>query len=311
MKKRLFPSFILIFAFFMLVILVVILFVVRNTTTSTGNGLDETGGVVEFPAMETSFANPVSKPTISPHRELESLIFWGEKLYSLHEIEEYPVYSADEHMLYGVIEESTSRYEEPTTNLMTNDDILVGNKVYQFVNEMYSDALSVDVEGKTWIYIPYVATPEAQKIYFFQNEQDLIYLVIKSMEEYGYYQTDKENHSLLQFSSIPDEFKFLGVFEKTLDASLLRCSISQIWYCEEPCRLLVLNQEQMDNPVPINKLTYIDRLRSQISPEYAWVTSQAHYVGYLDNYGVNAELYSADDISNGYGDFIQEIINIC
>lgn len=132
----------------MLVILVVILFVVRNTTTSTGNGLDEIGGVVEFPAMETSFANPVSKPTISPHRELESLIFWGEKLYSLHEIEEYPVYSADEHMLYGVIEESTSRYEEPTTNLMTNDDILVGNKVYQFVNEMYSDALSVDVEGK-------------------------------------------------------------------------------------------------------------------------------------------------------------------
>lgn len=313
MKKKISNTFILTLSIIALIMIGVLIFAAvagRNTSLSKNQALSDLDPVDESPVIDMDSSNPVDVYTEEPARELESMIFWSNKLYSLSQIDEHSVYSDEHHELYGVIEESVSRYEKPAEELTTNDDILVGCEVYHFINEIYNDALSVNVENEIWIYSPYVDVPDDQKVYSFNDEQELLDLVIKTMEEYGYSQVDNESYPLLRFDSLPEEFIEFGVFEKRLGESSQSCSIAQVWYCVRPYRLLVLNQEQMDNPVPINKLIYIDRLRSQISPEYAWVVSQAHFTGYLDNCSINAELYSSDDVSDGYGNFIQNIISV-
>lgn len=93
----------------------------------------------------------------STPRELESMIYYNDTLYSLTQVEKHPVFDENRHELYGVIEESVNRYERPVKSLTANDELLVGKELYHFVNELYSDALSVCVDDETWIYAPHTA----------------------------------------------------------------------------------------------------------------------------------------------------------
>ncbi len=242
----------------------------------------------------------------SAPRELESMIYYNGTLYSLKLVEYNSGLPEEPHALYGVIEESVSRYEKPTRNLTTNDEILAGKEVYQFRNEIYSDALLVYVYKERWIYAPYEEVPEELKTYSFRDEQELIDFAIKRMEEEGYRLSENDGSDLVQFHALPEEFKRIdGVFEKALDYSSSP-RYAQMWYCGQPYRLLVLTQEKEEAIayVPFGSVTYIDRTRSQLSPEYAWVVTQAHYTGHRDGLALTAELYTSDNIETEFGDKI-------
>jgi len=239
-------------------------------------------------------------------RELESMINYNGTLYSLKQVEYNSGLPEEAHALYGAIEESVSRYEKPARNLTTNDALLEGKEVYQYKNERYSDALLVYVDKEKWIYAPYEEVPEELKRYAFRNEQELVYFAIERLEEEGYRLSANDGSDLIQFNALPEEFKKIDVvYEKALDYSPSPRYV-QMWYCEEPYRLLVLTQEEEEaiSYVPFGSVNYIDRTRSLLSPEFAWVARQAHYRGYRDGLALTAELYAADKFEAGYGDKI-------
>lgn len=307
MKKRVLPILFVIFALLGIAILCIVSFSSRSSApdlTPAPSEPEQASSVIV-----TGSPDPVSEPTEAPGRPLQSLIFVNGKLYSMVEIDTRPFFDQTEYKLYGVIEKSVSRYEEPTAELTTNDEVLVGCEVHEHISEKYSDALAVYTDDADWIFTEYSPVPEEQKTYSFNNGQELVDLVVSSMERRGYTQIDGDKYELFQFASIPEECNnFIGVFEHIMEAPD-RYRVVQLWYGTDPYQLLVLSQEHMDIIAPAyDNMTYFDRTRSQLSPEYAWVTSQARFVGASDYYYLVADLFSSDDISDGYGDFIADII---
>lgn len=241
-------------------------------------------------------------------RELESMINYNGTLYSLKQVAYNSGLPEEPHALYGMIEESVSRYEKPAQNLTTNDALLEGKEVYQYKNERYSDALLVYVDKEKWIYAPYEEVSEELKRYTFRDEQALVDFAIERLEEKGYRLSANDGGDLIRFTALPEEFKRIdGVYEKSLDYSPSP-RYAQVWYCAQPYRLLVLTQEEEEGItyVPFGSVNYIDRTRSLLSPEYAWVARQAHYIGHRDGLALNADIYAADYITAEYGDRILE-----
>lgn len=300
MKKRLLP--IVLVVFLLLVLAAGGIFLLAARDAASEPELDSS-------VIVTGIPEPVAEPAETVQRPLESLIFVEGKLYSLVEYDRRPWFDETEYKLYGVLGDSVSRYEEPTAELTTNDEVLVGCEVHEHISEKYSDALAVYTDDADWIFTEYSPVPEEEKTYSFENGQELAELAMRSIEERGYTQIDAEKYELFQFAAIPEECNnFIGVFEHIMEAPD-RYRVVQLWYGEDPYQLLVLCQEHMPGiPLDENYLRYYDRTRSQLSPEYAWVVSQAEFIGHAGNHRLEAELYSAEDISGGYGDFIFDVV---
>lgn len=309
MKKRVLPILIVIFALLVLAAVCIILFSSQKAVPDLSPAPSELEPATESSVIITGSPDPVSEPTETPARPLQSLIFINGRLYSLSDIDIPFPFDQKEHKLFGVLEKSVSRYEEPTEELTTNDEALVGCEVRDHIGEEYPEQLAIRVDKLDWIYTPYEPVPEEEKTYSFESSEELVTLAVSSMEKMGYTQIDGEKYELFQFAAIPEECSnFIGVFEHVMEAPD-RYRVVQLWYGTDPYRLLVLSQEHMDTPTPErNHLAYFDRTRSQLSPDYAWVTSQARFEGASESFYLIAELYSSEDISGGYGDFIIDIV---
>ena len=308
MKKRVLPILFVIFALLVIAAICIIWFPSHGNAPDLTNTPSEPEQDLESSVIVTGSPEPAIEPTETQARPLESLIFVNGRLYSMVEIDTRPFFDQTEYKLYGVIENSVSRYEEPTAELMTNDEMLVGCEVHEHISEKYVEALAVYVGDDDWVYAPYEPVPEEEKIYSFEIGEELAALAVSSMEKMGYTQIDGEKYELFQFAAIPEDCNnFIGVFEHVMEAPD-RYRVVQLWYGTAPYRLLVLSQEHVDIFSPLSgNISYFDRTRSQLSPEYAWVTSQAHFTGDSGYYHIVADLFSSDDISDGYGDFISGI----
>lgn len=308
MKKRL-PIIFVFFALLVIAAICIILFLSRSTTldmTPAPSGLEQD---LEATVIVTGSLDPVVEPTKVTAHPLQSLIFVNDKLYSLVEITPRPFFDQTEYALYGVLEKSVSRYEEPTEELTTNDEVLVGCEVHEHISEKYVEALAVYVYDADWIYTPYEPVPEEEKTYSFESGENLAALAVSSMEKMGYTQIGSDKYELFEFTAIPEACNnFIGVFEQIMEAPS-RYRVVQLWYGTDPYCLLAMSQEHTDIfSTPYGNMTYIDRSRSQLSPEYAWVISQAHFTGESGYYYLAADLFSSDDISDGYGDFIADVV---
>lgn len=309
MKKRL-PILLMIFALLVIAAICIIWFTSRSTTPDMTPAPSGSEQDLETPDVVTGYLDPGIEPTEAQMRPLQSLIFINDKLYSLVEITPRPFFDQTEYALYGVLEKSVSRYEEPTDELTTNDEVLVGCEVHEHISEKYVEALAVYVDDADWIYAPYEPVPEEEKTYSFESGENLAALAVSSMEKMGYTQIGSDKYELFEFTAIPEDCNnFIGVFEQIMEAPG-RYRVVQLWYGTDPYRLLVLSQEHVEvfSPLPYGNLSYIDRTRLPLSPEYAWVISQAHFTGESGYYYLVADLFLSDDISDGYGDFIADVV---
>lgn len=263
--------------------------------------------VQEAPAIAPDAPEEAAGPVETPAHPLQSLIFVNGRLYSLVEITSRPFFDQTEYALCGVLKSSVSRYEEPTEELTTNDEVLVGCEVHE--SSEATDALAVYLDDKDWIYTPYEPVPEEEKTYSFESGEELAALAVSSMEKLGYTQIESDKYELFEFAAIPEDCgNYIGVFETILEAPD-RYRVVQLWYGTDPYRLLVLSQEhQLELVHTSDRLVYCDRTRSQLSPKFAWVAFQTRYVGASEYNYLIADLFSAKDLSDGSGDFVADIV---
>lgn len=260
MKKRLLPIVLALFALLVLAVVGILTHIPGNAAPEPM--LSEPEPTLDPAVMVTGTPEQDAEPVETVQRPLQSLILVEGKLYSLVGYDKRPWFDQTEYKLYGVIGDSVSRYEEPTAELTTNDEVLVGCEVHECTYSYYDAALVVYAGDEDWIFTEYIPVPEEEKTYTFNNGQELAALAIRSMEERGYIQIDAEKYELFQFASIPEECSsFIGVFERILEAPD-RYRVVQLWYGAEPYQLLVLCQEHMQFiATPYDNLTYFDRTR--------------------------------------------------
>lgn len=265
--------------------------------------------VQESPAIAPDAPEVSIEPAEAPAHPLQSLIFVNGRLYSLVEITSRPFFDQTEYALCGVLKSSVSRYEDPTEELTTNDEVLVGCEVHEHMTDIEIGALAVYVGDKDWVYYPYEPVPEEAKTYSFESGEELAALAVSSMEKLGYTQIESDKYELFEFAAIPEDCSsFIGVFENILEAPD-RYRVVQLWYGTDPYRLLVLSQEHQRELVSTSdRLVYCDRTRSQLSPKFAWVAFQTRYVGASEYNYLIADLFSAEDLSDGSGDFVADIV---